>query len=99
MSLAFAGLFLLLIIGTPLGMAFALAVMGRAGSFNLDLDALGAIPYETISAVPLVAIPLFLLVGEIMNRGGLALCLSQIATACCTSCPPAWGTSPWRPRG
>ncbi|AOB40467.1 TRAP transporter large permease [Bordetella parapertussis] len=78
MSLAFAGLFLLLIIGTPLGMAFALAVMGRAGSFNLDLDALGAIPYETISAVPLVAIPLFLLVGEIMNRGGLALCLSQI---------------------
>jgi len=80
MSLTFAGVIALLLIGMPLGMAFALAIMVSADAFNLSLASLGSIPYETISVFPLLAIPLFLLVGEIMNRGGLA----QALTALCS---------------
>ena len=67
-----AGLFGLLLIGAPIGMAFALIVMFNTGTFNLWLASLGSIPYDAVSGFPLLAIPLFLLVGEVMGSGGLA---------------------------
>lgn len=70
--LLIGGLFLLLVLGVPIGMAFALVVMIQADRFGLWLDALGSVPYDAITAFPLLAIPLFLLVGELMSQGGLA---------------------------
>lgn len=66
------GLAMLLLIGTPIGVAFALVVLLNVETFDLWLDSLGSVPYDSVMSFPLLAIPLFLLVGEVMNRGGLA---------------------------
>ncbi|WP_193089558.1 TRAP transporter large permease [Advenella sp. FME57] len=72
-------LLLLLVIGTPIGIAFALIVMVNAESWNIDPFTLAALPYDTVNSFPLLAIPLYLLVGELMNRGGL---VAQIISVC-----------------
>ncbi len=72
MTPVLAGLLMLLLVGAPIGMAFALIVMLNTEYFNLALDSLGSVPYDAISGFPLLAIPLFLLVGEVMGSGGLA---------------------------
>jgi len=64
-------LLMLLVIGVPVGMAFALVVFVQADAWNIDPYTLASLPYDTISNFPLLAIPLFLLVGEMMNQGGL----------------------------
>ncbi|CAN7543240.1 TRAP transporter large permease [Pseudorhodoferax sp. LjRoot39] len=69
----------LLVFGVPVGVAFALLVMVRAEAWNIDLPSLAAIPYDTVSSFPLLAIPLFLLGGELMNRGGL---IRQLTAVC-----------------
>ncbi|NMM05119.1 TRAP transporter large permease [Polaromonas sp.] len=72
-------LFALLVLGVPVGIAFALIVMSQAKAWNIDLSALASIPYDTISSFPLLAVPLFLLGGELMNRGGL---IRQLTAVC-----------------
>jgi C4-dicarboxylate transporter, DctM subunit len=72
-------LFGMLVLGVPVGVAFALIVMAKASAWNIDLLSLASIPYDTISAFPLLAIPLFLLGGELMNRGGL---IRQLTAVC-----------------
>jgi len=72
-------MFAMLVLGVPVGVAFALIVMAKADAWNIDLLSLAAIPYDTISAFPLLAIPLFLLGGELMNRGGL---IRQLTAVC-----------------
>jgi C4-dicarboxylate transporter DctM subunit len=72
-------LFVLLVLGVPVGVAFALIVMAKAEAWNIDLSALASIPYDTISSFPLLAVPLFLLGGELMNRGGL---IRQLTVVC-----------------
>lgn len=69
----------LLVIGTPIAAAFALGVFLNADQLNVWLDSLASIPYDGISGFALVAIPLFILVGELMNRGGLASSLAALA--------------------
>lgn len=69
----------MLVLGVPVGVAFALIVMAKADAWNIDLLSLASIPYDTISAFPLLAIPLFLLGGELMNRGGL---IRQLTAVC-----------------
>jgi len=64
-------LLLLLVLGVPVGMAFALVVFIQADAWNIDPYTLASLPYDTVSNFPLLAIPLFLLVGELMNQGGL----------------------------
>ena len=76
--IAFA-LLALLVLGVPVGVAFALLVMVRADAWNIDLSSLASIPYDTVSSFPLLAIPLFLLGGELMNRGGL---IRQLTAVC-----------------
>jgi tripartite ATP-independent transporter DctM subunit len=72
-------LFALLVIGVPVGVAFALIVMAKAEAWNINLGALAAVPYDTVSSFPLLAVPLFLLGGELMNRGGL---IRQLTAVC-----------------
>jgi len=72
-------LFTMLVLGVPIGVAFALIVMAGAEAWNIDILSLASIPYDTVSAFPLLAIPLFLLGGELMNRGGL---ITQLTAVC-----------------
>jgi tripartite ATP-independent transporter DctM subunit len=84
-----AGLFLLLVLGVPVGVAFALIVMAKADAWNIDLLSLASIPYDTVSSFPLLAIPLFLLGGELMNRGGM---IRQLTAVC--DLVLKWSTAP-----
>jgi tripartite ATP-independent transporter DctM subunit len=72
-------LFVLLVIGLPIGFAFALVVVANAKAWNIELEGIAAIPFDNISNFPLLAIPLFLLGGELMNRGGL---IAQLTAVC-----------------
>ncbi|MDN8611985.1 TRAP transporter large permease [Variovorax ginsengisoli] len=72
-------LLVLLVVGVPVGVAFALIVMVRAEAWSIELSSLASIPYDTVSSFPLLAIPLFLLGGELMNRGGL---IRQLTAVC-----------------
>ena len=74
-------LFVLLLLGVPIAIAFALIVIVNADAWNIDPFSLAALPFDTVSNFALLAIPLFLLVGELMNRGGL---VKQLTTVCDT---------------
>lgn len=85
------GLFLLLLVGAPIGIAFALVVLLNTETFDLWLDSLGSVPYDAVSSFPLLAIPLFILVGEVMNRGGLAESLTALCDAALRRVPARLG--------
>jgi TRAP-type mannitol/chloroaromatic compound transport system permease large subunit len=72
-------LLILLVTGVPIGVAFALVVMGNAAAWNIDLAGVAAVPFDNVQSFPLLAIPLFLLGGELMNRGGL---IHQLTAVC-----------------
>jgi len=73
-----SSLLLLLVLGVPIAAAFALVVMAKADDWNIDPFSLAAMPLDTVSNFSLLAIPLFLLVGELMNRGGLVRQLTAV---------------------
>ena len=73
-----SSLLLLLVLGVPIAAAFALIVMANAEAWNIDPFSLAAMPFDTVSNFSLLAIPLFLLVGELMNRGGLVRQLTSV---------------------
>lgn len=62
----------LLILGAPLAVAFGLTIFAMMSAYGLTAAGLSGIPYEEISNYALVAIPLFMLTGELMNRSGMA---------------------------
>lgn len=63
---------LFLIIGLPLAVTFGLVIFLLMGGYGLSVAGLSGIPYEDVSSYALVAIPLFMLTGNLMNRTGLA---------------------------
>jgi len=73
-----SSLLLLLVLGVPIAVAFALVVIANAEAWNIDPFSLAAMPFDTVSNFSLLAIPLFLLVGELMNRGGLVRQLTAV---------------------
>ncbi|HZH26101.1 MAG TPA: TRAP transporter large permease [Azospirillaceae bacterium] len=68
----------LLVTGVPIGIAFSLIVIANADAWGIDWSVLPSVTIDTISAFPLLAIPLFILGGEIMNRGGLVRQLTNV---------------------
>jgi len=72
MSLTFVMLLALLLIGAPVGMAFAVAAFQYAVLVGIPISTLASIPYEAVNSFALLAIPLFLFMGELMQRGALA---------------------------
>lgn len=74
-----AMLIALLLLGVPVAVVFTLIVIANVDAWNIDWSVLPAITHDTISSFPLLAIPLFLLGGELMNRGGL---IRQLTTVC-----------------
>jgi C4-dicarboxylate transporter DctM subunit len=69
----------LLLIGIPIGIAFPLIVIANASAWNIDWSVLPSTTFDAVSAFPLLSIPLFILGGEIMNRGGL---IKQLTDVC-----------------
>lgn len=78
MAIVTLSLFAFLIIGMPIAAAFALVVFLNADSLGIWPDTLSNIPYESVTSFALAAIPLFILVGELMKRSGLAGALAAI---------------------
>ena len=77
----FAGFALLMVIGVPIGVC-----LGLAGAFAIWLadQSIMAMPtnvYAGIAKYPLIAIPMFVLVGSVSDRTGVALRLVRFATA------------------
>lgn len=78
MSLPILALLGMLVIGIPIGIAFPLLVIGLSEHWGIDWSVLPSTTFDAISAFPLLAIPLFILGGELMNRGGLIRQLSDV---------------------
>jgi tripartite ATP-independent transporter DctM subunit len=72
-------LILFLLLGVPVGVAFTLLVMVNAERWNIDWSVLPSITFDTITVFPLLAIPLFLLGGQLMSQGGL---IRQLTSVC-----------------
>lgn len=70
--LILVGLFLLLVLGVPLGIAFGLAGLGLAITWNFPFSLVETVPYQAVSLFPLLAIPLFMLLGELMKHGRMS---------------------------
>lgn len=62
----------LLVASVPVGMAFGLAGFQFALANKIPPQTLASIPYEAVTSFPLLAIPLFLLMGELMQQSNLA---------------------------
>lgn len=77
---------ILMLLGVPIGVAMGLAGSVAIGVANLDTQWFGllAVPqnfYAGLGKYPLLAIPMFVLVGTIFERSGVALRLVNFATA------------------
>lgn len=72
-------LIIVLLLGIPVGVAFTLLVMANAERWNIDWSVLPSITYDTVTVFPLLAIPLFLLGGQLMSQGGL---IRQLTSVC-----------------
>jgi tripartite ATP-independent transporter DctM subunit len=77
---------ILMLLGTPIGVAMGLAGTVAIGLANLDTQWFGllAVPqnfFAGLGKYPLLAIPMFVLVGTIFERSGVALRLVNFATA------------------
>jgi tripartite ATP-independent transporter DctM subunit len=85
-SLLFLLFAILMLLGTPIGVAMGLAGTVAIGLANLDTQWFGllAVPqnfFAGLGKYPLLAIPMFVLVGTIFERSGVALRLVNFATA------------------
>lgn len=70
----------LILLGAPIG--FVMAILPTAYILFTDVVPLSAIPYQMYSALnkfPLVAVPLFLLAGELMNGGAVTQRLLELS--------------------
>lgn len=80
--LMFALLVVFILIGAPIG--FVMAILPMAYILVTDAVPMSAVPYQmydSLGKIPLIAVPLFLLAGELMNRGEITnrlLALSRV---------------------
>lgn len=72
-------LLVLLIVGVPVGIAFSLVIVTRADDWNIVVDYVGQTTLDALLNYPFLAIPLFMLGGELMTRGGLTRQLVNVS--------------------
>lgn len=72
-------LFVLLGLGVPVGIAFSLIIVTRADAWNIVVDFVAQTTLDALLIYPFLAIPLFILGGELMTRGGLTQKLVDIS--------------------
>lgn len=80
----FAVLATMLIIGVPIGISLCLAsiiVVTQSLGFSAAVPSSAAKMFQGINIFTLLAIPFFILAGNIMNKGGIAVRLINFATA------------------
>ncbi len=76
------GLFVVLAIcGAPVGVALAAGGMAAISTANLGIMSVPTNFYSTVAKYPLLAVPMFVLVGSVFDRSGVAHRLVQFATA------------------
>ncbi|MCC9596073.1 MULTISPECIES: TRAP transporter large permease [unclassified Rubrivivax] len=85
-TLLFVGFLALMFLGVPIGVALGLAGTAAIALANLDTQWFGllAVPqnfFAGLGKYPLLAIPMFVLVGSIFDRSGVALRLVNFAIA------------------
>ena len=85
-ALLFAAFVLMMVLGVPIGAALGLAGAAAITLANADTQWFGllAVPqnfYAGLGKYPLLAIPMFVLVGSIFDRSGVALRLVNFAVA------------------
>src|SRR5450759_3003628 len=85
-TLLFTAFVVMLLLGVPIGAALGLAGAGCIALANSDAQWYGllAVPqnfYAGLGKYPLLAIPMFVLVGSIFDRSGVAARLVTFATA------------------
>jgi len=73
-------LLLLLLVGVPVGVAFSLVILLNAEAWSVSLDFVGQTTLDALLNYPFLAIPLFILGGELMSRGGLTRQLVKFST-------------------
>src|SRR5665647_1961331 len=66
-----AVLLVLLILGVPIGFTFAISGVVGGIMAGFPLGTISSTAYYALASFPLLAIPLFILAGELMNRGKL----------------------------
>lgn len=82
MSLAILGSFMgLALLGMPLAFALGMSALGVLMTGGVDLSMLPQRMMHSVNAFPLMAIPFFMIAGELMIRGGLAERLIELANA------------------
>lgn len=64
-------LLVLLVVGLPVGFTFAMSGAIGAILSGINLGTISSSAYYALTSIPLLAIPLFILAGEIMNQGKL----------------------------
>jgi len=75
--------FILLVIGVPVAFAMALsALFALLDAGTVPLLIISQRMFNTLNSFPLVAVPLFVLAGELMNTGGITNRIIQFAQAC-----------------
>lgn len=79
LTLTFGLMALFLLVGAPLAVAFGLVIFLQMSTYGLSIVGLSNIPYEEISSYPLIAIPLFMFTGDLMNRSGMAAELIKLS--------------------
>ncbi|OQX10358.1 MAG: C4-dicarboxylate ABC transporter [Desulfobulbaceae bacterium A2] len=77
----FAGLFLLLFLGVPLGVAFGCTGMVVIFAAKLGVMSIPINVYSGIAKYPLLALPVFILAGMLFERAGIAVRLVRVAQA------------------
>ncbi|WP_082799107.1 TRAP transporter large permease [Metasolibacillus fluoroglycofenilyticus] len=64
-------LLLLLMIGVPIGLTFALSALIGGEIFNIPSASFASLSNQAVSSFALLAIPLFILAGQIMSQGSI----------------------------
>lgn len=75
-----AFLFIFLLLGVPVGIAFSLAILVRAEDWSVSLEFVAQTTLDALLNYPFLAIPLFILSGELMSRGGITRQLVRFST-------------------
>ena len=78
----FGALFIALVLGVPVSMSLGLASAVTLLAFtDQSLLSLAQKFFQTMHIYPLLAVPFFILAGEIMNRSGITTRLAEFADA------------------
>lgn len=73
-------LFVFLLLGLPVGIAFSLAILVQADEWDVALEFVAQTTLDVLLNYPFLAIPLFILSGELMSRGGITRQLVRFST-------------------